>query len=304
MKMTVIGGSGLLGSTTAFHAGCKGLFEEIFLIGTRQNVVMSHVMDMDQALCAVSGTRIRVGTYEEIAQSDVILVTAGLPEREVENRNEYLAGNLALVQEIGAKIKAHCADPKIVLCATNPIDVFNYALYRQLGWPRKKFLGFGYNDTLRLRWALAEETGNPYDSLEAYVLGEHGDNQVPLFEHLRCWGETLTLGAAARLRVREKISGYFRRFQALDSRRTSGWTSAVSLTKILEAIGNETEEIIPCSVVPDGEYGQRDVSLGMPVRLNRSGIAEIIEFPLEEATQQNLDAAGDGIKRHIASVGL
>ena len=216
MKLAVIGGYGLLGSTAAFYAGVKGLFDEIYLIGRKQNLLMSHVMDMDQALSPMSHTRVYAGDYKDLKHCDVILFTASMPERAVDNRNEYLSMNLGLVNEIADQIGSNCTH-KIILCATNPIDIFNYALYKKLGWPREKFLGFGYNDTLRLRWALSDTLQKPYAGFEAYVLGEHGDLQVPVFSQISYHGEKLALGEAERSEIAARIANYFRAFQKLDA---------------------------------------------------------------------------------------
>ncbi|MDL2217423.1 hypothetical protein LJC27_02070 [Christensenellaceae bacterium OttesenSCG-928-M15] len=302
MKLAVIGGYGLLGSTAAFCAGQKGLFDDIYLIGRKKNLLKSHVMDMDQALRAVSRTKVREGEYACLHECDVILFTASMPEREVDNRNEYLSANRELVENIACQIKANCSE-KVILCATNPIDVFNYALYRILGWDRNKFLGFGYNDTLRLKWALADELGLEYQGLEAYVLGEHGDLQAPVFSQIRYRGEKIELDGEKAKRVGGMIANYFRSFQALDAKRTSGWTSAIGIATILEAIVEEREEYFPCSAVLQGEYGLHDISAGVPVRLGRNGIRSILALNLIEEEQQRLDMAGEGIRRQIKTVG-
>ncbi len=304
MKLMVIGGSGLLGSTTAFYAGTKGLFDTIYLMGTRQNVLLHHVMDMNQALCPVSHTRIEVGKYEDIKDSDIILITAGMKESPTDSRTANVQANFNLMCEFAEQIKAYSTAPKLVLCATNPIDVLNYSLYKLLGWPKEYFLGFGYNDTLRLRWALSEETATPYESFEAYVIGEHGENQVPLFEHILLEGKPFILDTALQERVKMRIGGFFTMMQSLDAKRTSGWTSAVALTKILSALIHETDEIIPCSAVLLGEYGQQNVSLGALTRLGKSGIKSIEIPELSSRSKAMVQKAGDGVAALIYSLGI
>ena len=303
MKLAVIGGGGLLGSTTAFLAACKGLFEEIYLIGRRQNVVKSHVMDMDMTMRALSNTRIYEGTYDCLNGCDVILFTASPPEREVDNRNEYLKGNISLVQEILEQIAARCEN-KIILVATNPIDIFNYINHKVLGWRRNYFLGYSQNDTMRLRWALADITGEPCADFEAYVLGEHGDLQIPVFEHVLLGGKPYIVEKKVKEKALEMVSTYFRTFQALDAKRTSGWTSAVGMAAMLEAIVNETDEIFACSAVLQGEYGEQDVSMGVPVRLGRMGIREIVELPLAKETRERFGFVAEELRARIRAVGM
>ena len=298
MKLAVIGGGGLLGSTTAFLAAKQGLFEEIYLIGRRQNVIKSHVMDMDMTMRALSNTRIYEGTYNCLGACDIILFAASPPEREVDNRNEYLRGNISLVREILAQIAAHCEN-KIILVATNPIDIFNFMNQKVLGWPRNYFLGYSLNDTMRLRWALADVTGEPYADFEAYVLGEHGDLQIPVFEHVLLRGKPYTIGEEAKEQAVGRISSYFRAFQALDAKRTSGWTSAVGMTAILEAIVHETDEVFACSAVLEGEYGERGVSMGVPVRLGRAGVREIVELPMAQETRERFHFVAEELRTRI-----
>ncbi|MDL2236052.1 hypothetical protein LJC07_07940 [Christensenellaceae bacterium OttesenSCG-928-L17] len=301
MKLAVIG-SGLLGSTTAFLAGSKGLFREIYLIGRRQNVVQSHVLDMDMTMRALSDTRIYTGDYDCLSSCDIILLAASKPERKVESRNEYLQENLALVHGILEKIAAHCEN-KAILTATNPIDIFNYINYQTLGWDRRHFLGYSYNDTMRLRWALADTMGEKYSAIEAYVLGEHGDLQVPVFEHVFLHGKPYAVPGEQKARALEIISAYFRSFQALDAQRTAGWTSSVGMTAVLEAMVHETDEIFPCSAVLQGEYGEHNVSAGVPVRLCRQGIREIVELPLLNETKKQFAHTANELRARIPAQG-
>lgn len=300
MRLSVIGGYGLLGATGAFVAGCQGLFDEIALIGRKEALRKSHVMDMDQAMRPLSQTRIVEGQYADLHQSDVILLAVGSPEQAVDNRNEYLSRNVHIIKEVAAMIKDHCQN-KVILCATNPIDVFTAVLFREIGWDKRYFLGFGYNDTLRLRWALAEETGHAYEDFTAYVLGEHGDMQAPLLSNVLYKGKPFLLAGDMRTRVSKRITEYFRAFQSLNAGRTSGWTSAVGIATVLRAIVHETQDIVPCSVITDGAFGlPRDVSVGLPLRLCHAGVKEIVPIAMNEEERARLFAAAEAIREKIA----
>lgn len=303
MKLGIIGGAGLLGSTTAFYAGMSGALTEIKLVDVKENMVMSHVMDMDQALSTLSPTRVVKANYPDLGDCDIILITASLPERNVSNRNEYLQGNLALVRDICENIKRFCKD-KIVINATNPIDVFNYVVWKLLLWPKEKILGFSINDSVRFRWAVANVKNVPIASVSAICVGEHGEGQVPLFSDVQIDGMPAALTVVEQASVNSAVSNWFKEYQALNSGRTSGWTSALGLGKMITAIAKDSREVIPCSVILDGKYGQSDVSIGVPVTLGRNGVGHINTFSMSESEQDNFCQAAEKIRGLVASIGF
>lgn len=301
MKLAVIGGSGLIGSTTAFLSAQKGIFDEIRLLGRRRNMLLSHTMDMEHALLPFSETRVTAAEYEGIADCDVIFITAGAPERAVATRDEYLKDNLKIIDEIAESLDKYNKDG-IILVATNPIDVFNYYLYRKLRRNRNRMLGFSANDSLRLRWAVSREFDLEYDRLEGYCIGEHGEGQVPLMNQLRYVGRPFAVSEEKKTVIRNGLLEWFRDFQRLDGKRTSGWTSSVTAVEILEAIATDSGKVIECSVPLEGELGYYNVSVGMPVSLGLQGIKEILVPELADDEKEALDAAVRKIKAQIASI--
>lgn len=303
MKLGIIGGAGLLGATTAFFAGSKNILDEIKLVDLNENMAMSHAMDMGQALQGISKTKVTKADYPDLADCDIILITASLPERNVANRNEYLEGNLGVVTPICNSLKEYCKNEAIVINATNPIDVFNYVVYKQLGWNRGKMIGFSANDTLRLKWAANLVTGKEIDKLEALCVGEHGDGQVRLYDQMKYDGQPLILTDEEKKQIEEKTANWFTEYQALKSGRTSGWTSAVSLTAIIEAIAKDTREVIPCSAVLEGEMGYNGLSMGMSVCLGKEGIIKINDPGFTAEQKARLDMTADKIKGLIQGIG-
>ncbi|HWR61793.1 MAG TPA: hypothetical protein VN580_09295 [Clostridia bacterium] len=301
MKLAVIGGSGLIGSTTAFLAAQKGIFDEIRLLGRRRNMVLSHAMDMEHALLPFSETRVRAAEYDGIGDCDVIFITAGAPERAVATRDEYLKDNLKIIDEIAENLDKYNKDG-IVLIATNPIDVFNYYLYRKLCRSKSRMLGFSANDSLRLKWAVSREFGLEFDRLEGYCIGEHGEGQVPLMNLIRYDGRPFAISEEKKPVIKNRLLEWFRDFQRLDSKRTSGWTSSVTAVEILGAIATDSGKIIECSVPLEGELGYYNVSVGMPVSLGLQGVKEIIVPELTADEKGALDAAVGKIKAQLESI--
>ncbi|MCL2125508.1 MAG: hypothetical protein FWH33_05905 [Oscillospiraceae bacterium] len=294
----IIGGAGLLGTTTAFCVAARGLFREIILSDVRKNLAKSHAMDIEQAICETTGVKLSTGEIDELKTCDIILNAAGIPEMKASSRDDYLAGNIAIYNELAEIIKRWETCP-IIVSASNPIDVLNYELYRATDMPRERFIGFNRNDTLRFKWAISEETGIPVSLIDAMVIGEHGDKQVPLFSTLtrRDAEEAPYLSDAQKENIIHRISTWFSEYQNLESGRSSGWTSGVGLARILSLVTTESDEVCSCSVIPDGEYGLRGLSIGLPVRLGKSGVREIVEIELSADERMQLTAAAEKIKQ-------
>lgn len=302
MKLGIVGGAGLLGTTTAFCVGERGIFDEIKLLDVKENMVMSHVMDMGQALLPISKTRISKADYEDLGDCDMILVTASLPERKVANRNEFLKDNLGVVTPICEKLKRVCTKEPVLINATNPIDVFTYVYWKLLGWDRHKVLGFCANDTLRLKWATEKVTGKAFQDLDGLCVGEHGDGQVRLYDQMKYRGEPLALSQEQRREIESITARWFTNYQALESGRTSGWTSGVMLSAMICAIAGDRNEVMPCSISMDGELGYHHVSLGMPCLLGAGGVKQILDPKLTPQQKQQLDEVAKKIDGLITGI--
>ena len=348
MKLGIIGGAGLLGATTAYCVAREGIAREIMLADVRENVAISHAMDIEQAVCEYSSVGISAAGIDDLQNCDIVLNAAGVPEMSAASRDDYLAGNMKIICELAENISRWSAAP-VILSATNPIDVLNYALYNMTGLPRERFIGFSRNDTLRFKWAIAKETGIPASQIEALVIGEHGEGQVPVFSSVRVGAsetpdrghrppsgedidtprvqsaagsriqygapghtvggeresnsaeskQKLEFAADRKERIIARVNSWFGEYQKLNSGRSSGWTSAVGLCRIIEAISTDSDEVIPCSVIPGGEYGFSGLSIGLPVRLGRAGVREIVEVGLDGEEKASLSLACAKVKKLI-----
>ena len=303
MKLGVIGGAGLLGSTTAFHVGLTGVFSEIVLLDLKHNLAMCHALDMDQALSYTSGTRVRAGEYSDLAECDIVLMSAGAPETAAASRNEYLQSNLKIVRDICGQIAPYVKD-KVIIDATNPVDVLNFVSWKLLGCPREKILGFCLNDSVRFAWAAAEVRGVSPSTAGALCVGEHGDGQVPILSSVTIDNKPANLTREEGSQVVSKVQKWFGEYQALDGKRSSGWTSALGLGRLITAVAKNTNEVLPVSAVVQGEYGFKDISIGVPIQVGASGItayAPVTGISPEEQTA--FDASAVKIRGLLESVG-
>lgn len=280
-----------MGSTIAFVLAQRALVDEIVLIDIKENLAKAHMMDMGQANSEHNHTAITYGSWDALVNCDIVIMTASMPERKVTSRNEYLTDNMNIVRSVAGFIAKYCPNAAFIN-ATNPLDPFNYIFHKLSGMPARQFVGFSRNDTLRLRWALGKVLNVPTTDVEAIVIGEHGEGQVPVFSTVKVKGMPSTLTPKQKTEAYELIQNWFSNYQALQSGRTSGWTSALGVAHLVEAMVKQTGEILPCSAILEGEYGISNVSVGVPVILGPKGIEQIVELPLTAEERQGLrDAA-------------
>ncbi len=295
MKITIIGAAGSVGAPAAFYLASQGLADEILMIGgKRQNVLEQHAMDISTAVSSLD-VLVRFGTYDDMGGSDIVINAAGVPQGLIADRMEMLPKNIPLIRNIALNIKKYCPNA-IVITATNPIDPLNYATYLASGMDRRKLIGYSINDTFRFREMLAAELEVKVSQVDGLVLGEHGSTQVLLFSTAKVDDRPVSLDEAAKERIRSKIPSILKRYEELKSGRTAGWTCAIGLAKMVSAITSEDGSVLPCSVVLDGEYGQRDMSMSVPVILGKSGVLKILEYDLKDDEQEGLKITVDTLK--------
>lgn len=287
MKITVIGAAGSVGAPTCFYLAVLGLADEILMIGgRRQNVVKQHSMDISTAASS-KGAKVWTGGYEDMAGSDIVINSAVVDQGFIKDRMDLLPNNIGLTKEILEKIKAYCPEA-LVITLTVPVDPFNYAAYKITGFDRSKLIGYSANDTFRFREMLADHLQVMPGQVDGMVIGEHGNTQVMLFSTVKVDGRPVIIEEDAKKRIRAEVPLILKRFEELKSGRTSGWTCAVGLAQIVDAVVHDTGAIIPCSVMLQGEYNQHDLSMGVPVVLGKGGVKQIVEYELAPDEQEGL----------------
>ncbi len=301
MKLVVLGGGGWVGSAAAFHIATLRLADEVVLVGGRRAALAEqHALDMRTAV-SMLGVRVKAGSYADLAGSDIVINAAGVPHTG--DRVGMLAGNVLLLRELAGHIRAHCPEA-VVITATNPVDPLNYATWRAGGFARRQILGYSLNDSLRFREFVAAAKGAEVGDVEGTVLGEHGPLQVPLFSSVRIGGRPVSFTEEEKEAIREARPRAFKRVEELqkETGRTNGWTCAVGLARMVEAIVGDTGDVIPVSAVLDGEYGLSGLSVGVPARIGASGISEIVGFDLAPDERESLSACAMKLKEDAEQV--
>jgi malate dehydrogenase len=295
VKIAVIGAAGCVGSAAVFNIAVQALADEIVMIGgRRQNVLKQHAMDLNTAVAA-QDILVRTGSYEDLPGSRIVMIaadvsgTASGSPRVLSSRMELLPGNLALLCDIGKKIRQFCPEA-VVITATNPVDPLNYAMYLlSADRDRKKFIGYSTNDSFRFWMMAASALGVKTSQVSGTVIGEHGSSQVLLFSSLRVDGKPVSVSEEIKQKIRQRVPHILKSYEELKSGRTAGWTSAVGLARMCRAIGQDTREMIPCSGVLDGEYGYRGLSMTAPAIIGQGGLQQILQWELSPDEYQGLE---------------
>jgi malate dehydrogenase len=279
MKITVIGAAGSVGAPAVFYLAANRLADEFLMIGgKRQNVLEQHAIDIGTAVSS-RDIIVRAGDYSDMAGTDIVINAAGVQQGLIADRMEMLPGNIELVKFISGKIKQYCPDA-FIITATNPVDPLNYTTWLSGEFDRNKLIGYSINDSFRFREFLARAYNVKVSQVDGTVIGEHGSTQVLLFSTASIDGEKISVSEEIKADIRAEIPNILKRLEELQSGRTAGWTCAIGLEKIVRAVVENTGEVIPCSVMLDGEYGVSGISMSVPVKLGKDGVSEILEYKL------------------------
>lgn len=294
MKISIIG-AGQVGSITALFCLMRGLAKEIVLMDIIPNLPQGKALDLNQSAIVFGMTGRVHGTndYEDISSSDIVVVTAGFPRKEGMTRLDLLQRNAKIVLDAAENIKKYSPE-SIVILVTNPLDVMSWLFYKKSGFSKNRVIGMaGVLDTARFNYYLERDANIPSAEISPIVLGVHGENMVPMVEGVKVCNVD---GIVASTR-----QGGAEIVKCLKT--SASIAPAASVAKMVEAIVNDKRDVYPASVYLDGEYGYRDIFLGVPVRLGRHGVEKIVELRLSEEIKQELDRAAGEVKVGIEGLG-
>lgn len=291
MKITIIGAGGSVGSPAAFYLASQKLADEFVLIDYAENLAKQHAMDMGTAV-SVRDVLVRAGGYADMSGSDIVIIAAGVPQGLIKDRMELLPKNAELMKQFADQIKKHCPDA-IIMTVTNPADPMNYAVYLASGLDRKQIIGYTINDTYRFREFLARAYNVTVKQVGGFCIGEHGSSQVLLFSTAMIDGKPVAVSEDVKKDIYGEVPLILKRFEEFKAGRTAGWTCAIGFETMVRAVVENTGQLLPCSVVMDGEYGQKGFSMSVPTYLGRDGIQGVKEFELAPDEQEKFKITTD-----------
>ncbi len=306
MIVSIIGGGGLVGSSTAFALQCGGVVDAIDLIDANAELAQGQALDLLHGASLVADQRIRAAGYEAIPESDVIVITAGLRRKPDESRLDLINRNVELFLSILGQAAAAGLKPgAIVVVVSNPVDVLTYLAVRKLGLPPEQVIGLGtVLDTARFRSLIGQALSLPATQVTALILGEHGDSMVPVWSAAQAAGLPLekfpgwnaTQGEA--LFKRTKGSGA----EVIKLKGGAGYAVGLSIREVVHAIALDSRRILPVSTLVNGPYGVRDVCFSIPTVVGRKGAVQTLEIELWPKEIQALGQSAAVLKETIAAV--
>lgn len=286
-RIVIAGAGGGVGASVAFNLLLGPLECDLILLDARPNMLRSHLWDLEQVVEQGATGSVREGSLQDIASADVLVVTAAAPLTVNQSRMVYLNDNAAILAPLLEALPAGWTGTVIVV--TNPVDPLCTWAARRTGLPRERLLGYTLNDSLRLRTGVGQALGVGPGQVEAWTIGEHGDLAVPLLDRLRVDGRPVQLTEAQRDQVLEFTGGWYVRHVALDSGRSSTWTSGLGVSRMVAACLDPAGEALwPASVLLTGEYGIDGVSLSVPVVLGAGGARHVAEWELAAEQDRGL----------------
>jgi malate dehydrogenase len=305
VKVTILGGGGGVGASAAFNLLAADASHDVVIVDEQPHMATSHAMDLEQLLALRPGHTIRVGDEGDLVDADVLVYTAAVPLTVNRSRLVYLEANAAILRGIAARLADAGEDWQgVLLMVTNPVDPLVTCAREWTGADRRRVIGYTLNDSVRLRLAVAGALGLPAHRVQAWVLGEHGDAAVPLFERVLVDGEPVALDADQRATADGFVRTWYQRHVALDSGRSSTWGTGLGIALMVDALGRADGATWPASVVLEGEYGIDGVALTVPVALGPGGVERIEEWDLADSEQAALRRAAEAVDRAQRAVSV
>src|ERR1700710_1078291 len=288
-KIALIG-AGMIGGPLP-HSSAREELGDVILFDIAEGTPQGKALDIAEAT-AVFGKDVSLkgaNDYADIAGADVCIVTAGVPRKPGMSRDDLLGINLKVMKAVGEGIKTHCPNA-FVICITNPLDAMVWALREFSGLPHNKIIGMaGVLDSARFRYFLAEKTGVSVEDIHAWTLGGHGDDMVPMVRHSTVGGLPLPELVRQGLLSQEDLDGIVKRTRggggeivALLKTGSAFYAPAESAIAMAKSYLLDKKRVLPCAAYLTGQYGLKDLYVGVPVVIGAGGAERIIEFPIND----------------------
>lgn len=303
-KISVVG-AGFVGSTCAHWAAQKEL-GDVVLLDINEGSAKGKALDLFEA-SPVEGFDSRVtgtSSYEDIGGSDIVIVTAGIPRKPGMSRDDLLATNAKIMKSVCNGIREY-APESVVIIVSNPLDAMAFVAKETLGFPANRVIGMaGILDSARFRSFIAEETGVSVKDIQAFVLGGHGDTMVPMPRHCSIGGAPLT-----EMISKERVDAIVERTRkggaeivAHLKTGSAYYAPSASAVEMAEAILKDQNRILPCAAYLQGEYGYKDMFLGVLCQLGGNGLEKVVEISLNEEEKAGLENSVSAVKSLMADL--
>ncbi|MEH7332923.1 L-lactate dehydrogenase [Neobacillus drentensis] len=302
-------GTGFVGSSYAFALLNQGITEELVLIDLNKNKAEGDAMDLNHGLpFAPSRTKIWYGSYEDCGKADLVVITAGANQKPGETRLDLVEKNTRIFKGIVEEIMSSGFDG-IFLVATNPVDILTYAVWKFSGLPKERVIGSGtILDTARFRFLLGDYFDVDTRNVHAYIIGEHGDTELPVWSHADIAGTSISEWTKNKEGFKqEELDQIFLNvrdaaYHIIERKGATYYGIAMGLVRLTKAVLQNENSVLTVSAYLDGEYGEKDIYIGVPAVVNRNGIRQIVELDLNEDEKQKFTHSVNVLKNTMEPV--
>ncbi len=303
-------GTGQVGMAAAFAIFQQRIVSELVLIDADARRAAGEAMDLMHGQAYVGRCDVRAGDYADLAHAQLVVISAGVAQRPGESRLDLLKRNAAIFKHIAAELDRH-APEAILLIASNPVDILTYVMQELSARPAKRVIGTGTMlDTTRFRSLLAEFYGVDPRSVHAFIIGEHGDTEVPVWSSADIAGKPLVdntvLGKPFDRAVMDGIFQQVRRaaYEIIDRKGYTNWAIGLVIAHLLRTIKGDQQSVLPVSVRLEGEYGLCDVCLSIPACVGLEGVGNRVTPALNDEERRALEHSAGVLKESLAGIDL
>ncbi len=302
-------GTGLVGSSFAYGLMIRGIATELILVDAQSEKAIGEMMDFNHGLSFTRPMKISAGGFEELSGAHVVVIAAGASQKPGETRLDLLARNTRIFQSIVPQVVRHNPGG-IILIATNPVDILTYVSLLESHLPPARVIGSGtILDTSRFRFLLGQYYGVDSRSVHAYIIGEHGDSEIPLWSLANIGGVRLQEFAPLKNRTynQEEMNQLFievrdAAYEIIKRKGATYYAIGLGLLSIVEAILGDFRTVLSVSTLMTGHYGVSDMCLSLPCVVGENGIEEILTLNLSESEEQGFRASAEKLKSTLASL--
>ncbi|WP_290813563.1 malate dehydrogenase [Halovivax sp.] len=301
-KVSVIGAAGTVGAAAGYNLALRDVVDELVFVDIpdQEDTTIGQAADTNHGIAYDSNTVVRQGDYEATQGSDVVVITAGIPRSPGQTRIDLAGDNAPIMEDIQSSLDEY-NDDYVSVTTSNPVDLLNRHLYEAGDRAREHVIGFGGRlDSARFRYVISRRYDAPVGNVDATILGEHGDAQVPVFSKVRVNGRDLEFTDD----VKDELLGELTEsaMNVIEKKGATQWGPATGVAHTVEAILRDTGEVLPCSVKLDGEYGHEGTAFGVPCKLGANGVEEIVEWELSDLEEQQLAEAADKLEEQYEKI--
>lgn len=300
MKVTIVG-AGAVGASCAEYIAIKNFASEVVLLDIKEGFAEGKAMDLMQT-ASLNGFDTKItgvtNDYSQTANSDVCVITSGIPRKPGMTREELIGINAGIVKTVSSSLIENSPNT-IIIVVSNPMDTMTYLVHKTSNLPKNRIIGMGGAlDSARFKYRLAEALGAPISDVDGMVIGGHSDTGMIPLTRLATRNSVLASEFLSDTRLEQvmedtKVGGA----TLTKLLGTSAWYApGAAVSSLVQAIACDQKKMFPCSVMLDGEYGMKDICIGVPVILGRNGIEKIVEIELNETEKANMKESADGVR--------